>query len=361
MGPTAQRLIELSGDLFCVLTKDGFLFALSKEWEALLQRSVPELRSSCFFDHLHEKDSSAFRAGFLAVVEGSDLNQLRSRFRTKSGDTVWLQWRATLEPESGLIYAAATPLPPLDVSQEEFERERQKTIHTSKLASLGEMAAGVAHELNNPLSIIMGYLKMLELEWGEGKLTDQEFLRITQGALSSAERAARIIQNLKNLARDGSQDPMERINLVEVIENTLDLIREKYRRHNIQLDVKYAEQLMVKCRRVELSQVILNLLANAYDAVDGNEGAWIKLEAALTPEKFVAITVSNSGPCISPDVSSRLFTPFFTTKKHGRGLGLGLSIAASIMHRHYGDVYLKPNTEVTTFVAQLPVSTEGAP
>lgn len=356
--PIALKLIELTGDLFIAVTPEGFIIALSKEWEPLLGRSIQDIRAYQYEHLVYPKDLPVTRAAFEAVKNGSDISQLRLRFVKSDGEPVWLQLRATKDQDTGLIYSAATVIAPLDMKQEEIEHERQKNIHTAKLASLGEIAAGVAHELNNPLSIVMGYLKMLELEYEQGTLTPPEFKKIMGGTLAATERATKIIQNLKNLARDGAQDPLERVLLDEIIESTLDFVREKFRRYNVKLEVNYQPHVWVMCRQVELSQVILNLLTNAFDACEGHTEPWIKLTVE-TIDKNALIQVSNSGPLISSEIQQRIFTPFFTTKKYGRGTGLGLSIAASIMHRHNGELYLKSRSEFTTFVARIPISPEG--
>lgn len=356
--PISLKLIELSGDLFLAMTPEGFIMALSKEWEPLLGRSIQDMRAYQYEHLVYPKDLPVARAAFEAINDGSDISQLRLRFVKSDNEPIWLQWRATKDQETGLIYSAATVIAPLDLKQEEIEFERQKNFHTAKLASLGEIAAGVAHELNNPLSIVVGYLKMLELEYEQGTLTPAEFKKIMSSTLTATDRATKIIRNLKNLARDGGQDPFERVLLDEIIESTLDLVREKFRRHNLKLEVNYPPHVWVLCRQIELSQVVLNLLTNAFDACEGSQEAWIKISVELK-DKNAFVHISNSGPMISKEIQEQIFTPFFTTKKFGRGTGLGLSIAAGIMNRHHGELFLKPRSEFTTFVAQIPISPEN--
>lgn len=359
LGTVAQRLIELSGDLFFVITREGYVFALSKEWEKILGRSISELRGAPFASFILEKDRSATEAALAAVLEGSDLQGFRNHYMHKNGSHVLIEWRAVMDEETNLLFAAGTPITDSRRQSEELELERQKSIQASKLASLGEMAAGIAHEVNNPLSIIAGYLKILEIEWNQGRMKQEDFERIMSALNSSTERAAKIINNLKNLARDGAHDPFQRAYLREVLEGSLDLVRERFKRHGVTLETDYQGELWVECRPVEISQVLLNLLINAFDAIDGQQNAWVKVSYHQDLTSHAIIQVSNSGPLMSPAVREKIFNPFFTTKLPGKGTGLGLSIAATIIRHHKGEIYLHDKSLNTTFVIRLPLSQTG--
>lgn len=359
LGPVAQRLIELSGDLFFVITGEGYVLALSKEWENLLGWSVSELRGAPFANFIIDEDKSVTESAFQAVLNGSELKAFRNRFRHKNGPVVLMEWRAVMDEESHLVFAAGTPIRESKLQAEELEIERQKSIQASKLASLGEMAAGIAHEVNNPLSIISGYLKILEIEWNQGSIKPEDFQRIMQALNSSTERAAKIITNLKNLARDGATDPMERAYLREILEGSLDLMRERMKRHGVALDVQHADELWIDCRPVEISQVILNLLINAYDAIEGQTNSWIRVSCTREHTPHVLIKISNSGPLINKETREKIFNPFFTTKLPGKGTGLGLSIAGTIIRHHNGEIYLDDKSPHTTFVIRLPLAHVG--
>lgn len=355
-----RKLIELSGDLFCAITSEGYYFALSKEWEQVLGHRIVDMRARPFDHFIYPPDLATMRSAFQAIKDGTDITNLKIRFLSATNAPVWIQWRGTRDEESGLIYAAGTVLSKVDVQQEALETERQKNVYSSKLASLGEMAAGVAHELNNPLSIVAGYLKILQLEWGQKTLTDESFKRIIAASEKSLERAARIIQTLKNLARDGGHDPIESIFVSDLIDSALDLYREKLRRHNIELRLTPVPVHTIRGRLVELSQVLLNVLQNALDAIEQSPNAWIAIDFDCS-DTDLKILVSNSGPRVPNEMRERLFTPFFTTKKFGHGTGLGLSISAGIVQKHNGELYLDENSQHTTFVVQLPLSAKVIP
>ena len=359
LGPVAQRLIELSGDLFFVITNEGYVFALSKEWEQLLGRSISELRGAPFTSFLLEQDKPASESALQALLNGSEIKGLRNHYIHKNGSTVLLEWRAVRDDDTELVFAAATPITESRLQAEELEQEKQKSIQNSKLASLGEMAAGIAHEVNNPLSIIAGYLKILEIEWQQGDMKPEEFQRILLALNASTERAAKIINNLKNLARDGANDALQRAYLREILESSLDLVRERMKRYGVTLDVSYQCEVWIDCRPVEISQVMLNLLNNAFDAVEGQADAWINVSCTQELTPHVLIKISNSGPLMKKDVIEKIFNPFFTTKLPGKGTGLGLSIAGTIIRNHQGEIYLDGKSPNTTFVIRLPLSQTG--
>ncbi len=359
LGSVAQRLIELSGDLCFVITSEGYVFALSKEWEKLLGRSISELRGTPFTSFLVEQDKPASESAFQAVLNGADIKGLRNHYIHKNGSTVLLEWRAVLDEDTKLVFAAATPITESKLQAEELELEKQKSIQNSKLASLGEMAAGIAHEVNNPLSIIAGYLKILEIEWQQGDMKPEEFQRIMLALNVSTERAAKIVNSLKHLSRDGAHDAFQPAYLRETIESSLDLVRERLKRHGVRLDVSYQCEAWIDCRPVEISQVILNLVNNAFDATEGQADAWINVSCSQELSPHALIKISNSGPVMKKDVRDKIFNPFFTTKLPGKGTGLGLSIAATIIRHHQGEIYLDEKSAHTTFVIRLPLSREG--
>ncbi len=227
-------------------------------------------------------------------------------------------------------------------------------LQASKMASLGEMAGGVAHEINNPLAIIQGrafnLLQCLKQDPSNvAKLTD-----FAQSIVTTTERIAKIVRGLRSFARDGEKDPRQPERLLRLLSDTLELCRERIRNHGIELRLEPVPEVAFKCRGTQISQVIVNLLNNAHDAVRGTEGAWISLGASVR-ENRLDITVTDSGPGIPAAIRDQLMEPFFTTKQAGLGTGLGLSISRRIAEDHGGRLYLDTAAAHTSFVLSLPV------
>ncbi len=245
------------------------------------------------------------------------------------------------------------------VSKTLLAKEREKRIkeflHTSRLASLGEMSTMLAHEINNPLAVAKGFidLSIQELEKPKPELKGTiERLKKSQNA---SERISKIVQNLKLFGRIDDQN--KRQNLIRpLIENALDLIRHRAHNFGIDLIVECEPDIEAYCSPMELSQVFVNLLSNAIDALleSSDKKKWIRIQVAVK-EKKCDFAVANSGIKISTAISGKIFEPFFTTKPLGKGTGLGLKISQQIIQEHGGNLSLDPFATETVFRFSLPV------
>ncbi len=227
-------------------------------------------------------------------------------------------------------------------------------VNSSKLAALGEMAGGIAHEINNPLAIIKGtaaqigsHIKKMPLET---KVIEERAARIEK----TADRIAKIVYGLRTFSRDGSSDPFTQVNICELVTDTLSLCGEKFKIEGIKFSVSAIdENLICEGRAVELSQVLLNILNNAKDAVAEMRDRWIRL-SVLDKGKTIEIRIEDSGRGIAAEHIDKLFQPFFTTKDVGKGTGLGLSIALGIIQSHQGVISVNRSSANTCFVIELP-------
>lgn len=173
----------------------------------------------------------------------------------------------------------------------------------------------------------------------------------------TVERISKIIRNLLLFSREGGKDPYKKFSINDSIESTLTLCREKFRGAGIQLIYDPESEMWLNGREVQFSQVLLNLLNNAFDACVHDDFPWIKIEIKDLGS-FVEIAVSNSGSIIPENIRTQLFDPFFTTKEIGKGTGLGLSLSRSIVEDHRGHLQLDLNSDRTRFYFQIPKYTE---
>jgi len=242
-----------------------------------------------------------------------------------------------------------------------LEDQRAKNVQASRLSSLGEMAGGIAHEINNPLTIIRGRTKQIE-NILERKLTSSTTMDLsaiqvevhekTKSIIQTVDRVTKIIKGLKSFARDGSVDSMEAASAREVIDDTLVFCNEKFKNHGVDLEVKMTDpNLFISCQPQQISQVLLNLLNNAFDAQIVSEIKKISVEV-LSANEFVKFSVSDYGEGVKfPD---KMFQAFFTTKPIGQGTGIGLSISYGIVKRHGGNMYLESPQNPTTISFEIP-------
>lgn len=236
----------------------------------------------------------------------------------------------------------------------ELEVEKEKSIQSAKLATLGEMAAGIAHEINNPLTVIQNNSNVIRRLIQKKDFENPRLTKLSQKIEKTVLRIAKIIRHMKHISRDGSQDPMEKIYLNDLISETIDFTLEKFKKGSTPLIINdFPNSLFFFGRNVQLSQVLLNLLNNAYDAVCDLDESWVEIDANEI-KNFIEITVTDSGKGIPPEIQEKILTPFFTTKEVGKGTGIGLSISRKIIAEHGGELYIDNNCKNTRFVIKLP-------
>ncbi len=224
---------------------------------------------------------------------------------------------------------------------------QQQLLQSEKLASVGRLAAGVAHELNNPLGGILLFTNILlkKLE----KSPDRDAL--TKVA-NEAERCRNIVQGLLDFSRQ-SKSERRPANLNQIIESTLILLKEQALFQNIRIDLQFASLPPVLVDRFQIQQVILNIVLNAAEAMKGHGHIIIKTSTAH--EDRVTMSITDDGPGMSAITKERIFDPFYTTKPVGEGTGLGMAIAYGIIQKHQGDIKIKSELKRgSTFTIFLP-------
>jgi PAS domain S-box-containing protein len=233
----------------------------------------------------------------------------------------------------------------------EIERQREALHQSEKLAALGSLLAGVSHELNNPLSILIGNALMLQ---GEAEKVAPALAERAQRIQAAAERCGRIVRSFLAMARQRKTQPRP-VEVEFLAGNALQLLAYGMRAAGIQVEQTIAPGLpQVFCDPDQMTQVLTNLLVNAQQALEGEpQPRLIRISAAVDGE-LVAIQVADNGPGIPVDLRSRVFDPFFTTKPAGAGTGIGLAVSRGIVEAHGGSLTLAATDRGACFVLRLP-------
>src|SRR5947199_846401 len=244
--------------------------------------------------------------------------------------------------------------------EQELRDKQEQLVQAGKLATLGELTTGVAHELNNPLNntglFVGNAVDLIEL----GMTDKGQIVRELHNAMQQVHKATEIISHLRTFGRAApvSREP---ISLRQVIDRALSLMRQQLRLREIEVTVDLGrEEPVVVGNPIQLEQVFINLLTNARDAMADSPRKAIRISGSVGPA-IVEVAFADTGDGIPPGLERRIFDPFFTTKEVGKGTGLGLSITYGIINEHgVTSSRVSPPGEGATFLIQLPLATPGA-
>jgi two-component system, NtrC family, sensor kinase len=294
--------------------------------------------------------------GYQIKVESEDeigdlarsFNDMSSQLKAEHTENV--AWTHTLEQR-------------VEQKTRELRRAHEHALHTEKMASIGKMAAVLAHEINNPLSGILTYAKLLRkyLDHADnGKDRRQEICDSLDLIASESRRCGDLVKNLLTFSRTTPMN-LQPTNLNSVIDQALRLVQ-----HQLELSAIHVEEHLetdlplIDCDGAQIEQVLLALLMNAMDAMPQGGNLWITSTAEAEGNQL-RIVVRDDGAGIPPEILPRIFEPFLTTKETGRGVGLGLAISHSILERHNGTIAVQSETgKGTTFTVTLPWEKEQA-
>lgn len=315
-----------------------------------------------FTDLIHPDDLEAVTTvGQAAFLHGGPF-KVEFRVICKNGEIRWLhsQGSGSTDKRDGSLFLDGLIV---DITEQKRVNElltqhQSKMASSARLSALGEMAGGIAHEINNPLTIINLRTHQLTQLACRGDVKASEALTIASGIESTAIRISKIIKSLQTVARESAHDPFEDVSINDIVGDAFELCYQRMKKHGVNVFVdEIPPQLRLECRRVQISQVLINLLNNAFDAVVNLSNRFIRITARTTVHngrEGVELAIIDSGRDIAKDVALKIFQPFFTTKGPGKGTGLGLSISKGMIEAHEGEIWLDTDYPTTRFVIFLP-------
>jgi C4-dicarboxylate-specific signal transduction histidine kinase len=244
--------------------------------------------------------------------------------------------------------------------EQELREKQEQLVQAGKLATLGELTTGVAHELNNPLNNIGLFMGNALDQMRLGRFDKRAVQEELENAMEQVRKATAIISHLRTFGRPAPV-LLEEVDVDEVIERSLSLMQEQLRLRAIEVELDLcAEELIVLGNAIQLEQVFINLLTNARDALAESRGKTIRIATSREGD-WIRIHFADTGPGIPRELEQRIFDPFFTTKEVGTGTGLGLSITYSIVKEHGGRISVEPGRGGASFLIELPVMTVPPP
>ncbi len=343
-----QQLFDSSPDAIVMMDTDDRVIRVNRGFEALFGYGSEEVRGRSLNEFVipenHEEESSISSR---TVLQGGVVRKETVR-RRKDGshvDVSVVGYPIELDGRMEGMYVTYT-----DIT--ERRQQAEQLMMADRLASVGEMAAGAAHELNNPLTSVLGFSQLI-MERGvpEDIREDLEVIH------NEARRAAQVTKDLLTFARKHA--PMKQPNQVnDIIEDVLRLRSYEHKLSNIRVKKRFARTLPeVKTDYFQMQQVFLNIIVNAEQVMaQTNNGGTLTITTRMQNGNVVA-SISDDGPGISREHLGQIFNPFFTTKEPGKGTGLGLSICFGIVNEHGGRIHARSETgEGATFSVELPVN-----
>jgi two-component system, NtrC family, sensor kinase len=237
-----------------------------------------------------------------------------------------------------------------DVSREKLLQ--RQVLQSEKLAAVGQLAGGVAHEINNPLGVIYSFAQLASTR--AAMLGDEELTDDLSEILKAAERCKKIVRGLLDFSRPAKEEEIASVALSKLLSDSLFLVKTQFKKLRVSVIENYEEALpLVWGNENKLQQVAINLIQNAFQAV--TDQGILEISTKTVEPEWVQIEISDNGQGISPESINRIFEPFFTTKKIGDGTGLGLSISYGIISEHGGTIEVRSELGLgTTFTIKLP-------
>jgi signal transduction histidine kinase len=303
-----------------------------------------------FLEATHPDDRELMMQKFAKAIESKTRYMYIHRLLMTDGRVKFLNEQCEfLYDEAGNAVLAIGTVQ--DITEQKLNDEFLN--HSARMAALGEMAGGIAHEINNPLAIISGKSQLLLRKFKSQNLENESFFADVERINKNAERISKIVKSLKTISRNSEVDPMQVSSLEQIIEDVLELSVDRFNSKNVELRIDIPKDASLMCRPSEIGQVILNLVNNSFDAVSNFNERWIEVKAVQS-EAMTRITVTDSGKGIPKSIVDKLMFPFFTTKDVGKGTGLGLSISKRVVEKHNGKFYYDESCANTCFVVEIP-------
>ncbi len=246
----------------------------------------------------------------------------------------------------------------LDIT--ELSRLQKSVGLMERLSALGEMVAGIVHEINNPLTVIKNQAVMIKKY--QDREQKEKIEKASQSIIKMADKMTKIVEGVKSFVRQGQHDPATEAYVFETLSEAAMLLESKFKESQVKLELPKGDGPTLTGNQTQLFQVFVNLMTNSIDAIVEQEERWIKVWASEEKSNengdYIRLYFQDSGPGISVEMEKKIFQSFFTTKEKGKGTGLGLSLCKKILQAHGGDLWIDHTNKHTLFVVDIPIAAD---
>ncbi|MBF0301352.1 MAG: response regulator [Oligoflexia bacterium] len=351
------QAIESSMDGMAILTSQGeFVYANEAQVKVFGYYGSNEMVGDNWETLYPEEEIKRLRENILPEF-GEKGKWIGEIWAKRKDGTSYLQEMSLTKMEDGKFISICRDITKRKAQEKEREELEKKVYIASRLASVGGLAAGVAHEINNPVTILVGYFKKLEKLVMDGAKDRDKCISSLEKLETTLNRINKIISNLKVYSKVDSASEIEKIDAHKSIKNSVEMISLSYSEQNTNIELNFnAKNVFVDGDNGKFGQVIVNILSNAKDAMSTKGGGVIKVDTSNL-NNTIEIRFSDTGYGIAKENLDKIFDAFFTTKTIGSGTGLGLSVAYSVIDEMKGNIEVISEVGVgSTFIIKLPLS-----
>lgn len=351
MPPFTNKFFEFSKDLLVIGTPETVAKKLSTSWEDVVGWTLDEVYRTPLLDFIHPEDRSSTEKILSEIQKGQHIVNFENRFKHKNQKWIWLMWACGYDQENQLLYATAKDVTQLKKNEERSQRERGRQATLQKMESIARLTGGLAHDFNNLLATIYGHVEMLEKEIPQGHTAFMSVKSIRE----SSQRATDLTRQLLAFSRQQVLRPSSQ-SINKLVQQTHQMLM-RLLKSNIRVKLSLTtEKDLVHVDGHQIVQVLLSLAMNAQEAMP--DGGVLEITTVLSGTKdSLKVIVRDSGLGMDPDVTEKIYEPFFTTK--GAGSGMGLSTVYGVIKQSGGaiEVHSQPG-QGTYFEMFLPLAPE---
>ena len=361
---TLNSIINNSSTIIYLKDKEGKYILINKQYEKIFHLKNDEIVGKTDFDIFPEDIAKRLRENDLRILALKKPIELEEEVPHDDESHSYISVKFPLFNIIGDPYAVcgiSTNITDLKKVVKEKSELQAQIVHAGKLAGLGTLSAGICHELNNPLTIVMGFADSLNVALENENHHTEKTKIYYQRINEAAQRMKIIIDHVREFSRDGENQEREDFNPNDIIRKSLILLNQQLKLRQIRIDLELTDNLpKIWINAVKIESVLQNLLSNSRDAFENyvpKEEKFIKISTSLLEDgKNISFTVEDNGKGISKKDLNNIFDPFFTTKEVGSGTGLGLSLSYGIIKEHKGEIIVESTEAVgTTFRISLPI------